>query len=897
MSWPSETWNRLRGLLTGARADRATQDEIRFHLEMESEKHIRAGVSPAEARRLAAVAFGSRPEAREAARDERGIRWIEEITRDLQYAARQLARTPSFTTVAVATLAIGIGATTAIFSIVNGVLLRPTSVPDPERVAVLWATDRRSGTSREPMAGPDFGDLERDVRGLAASAPVIGVQLNFRPTDGDPLRLSAVLTTGQYFTLMGIGPIRGRVFTAEESRPGGPAVAVLGEGFWRGRLAADPAVIGSEIRLNDSLVTVVGIVPRGADFGLDELHARAAYHAPYVGAGETDVWIPLRASEAESSRDSHSVLAVGRLGPGVSIARLQEELTGLGTTLEARYPQSNTERGFFAEPLEDVVFGPIRPVFRLLLAAVMLVLVVACVNVANLLLARGASRSREVALRATLGADRSRLIRQFLAETGLLALAGGAGGVSLAALVLGGLRALAPSDIPRIGEVAIDGRVLAMTLVVSLLAAVAFGLVPTMQAARLNVGEIVKRDGRSASGSRRQGRFRRGMVVAELALSVTLIVTAGLLVRSFWTLRNVDPGFTAAGILKAEYQLPESRYPRDFTRWPALTEIHNFNAAVLARVRAAPGVTNAAIAGAHPLDAAFTSSFRIEGREAEARDWPEISIRLVSPEYFPTMDLRVAHGRALGSGDETGGPPVAVINQAAADRFFPGRDPIGQEIRFWGTKRRIVGIVANEHFQGLAAPAPIAVYAPLSQAPSNSGVLLVRTSGDPIAVAGSVRDAIRSVDPGLAIYGVERLTETLLGSIAQRRFTMTVLVVFAAITLFLALIGVYGVLNYATTQRTKEIGIRTALGATRGEVAGLVVRNGLRMAAAGVVLGLIGAAFSSRLLTSMLFGIGRFDPVTFVAVPLLLFGAAALATWLPASRASRVEPITALRND
>jgi putative ABC transport system permease protein len=400
-------------------------------------------------------------------------------------------------------------------------------------------------------------------------------------------------------------------------------------------------------------------------------------------------------------------------------------------------------------------------------------------------------------------------------------------------------------------------------------------MVPTIQSLAVNPTASITGESRASTGGRGQSGFRRGLIVAQLALSVTLAIAAGLLVRSFWSLNAVDPGFQAAGILKAEYQLPESRYPRDFSRWPRLTEIHAYNAALLVRAAAIPGVTSAALAGAHPLDPGFTSSFRIVGREDEAKDWPEISIRSVSRDYFAALGLRVLQGRAFATTDLTETAPVAVINQAAARRFFASRDPVGQQIGFWGSARTIVGVVTDERFHGLAEAAPIAVYTLLDQAPMNGGVLLVRTDGHPASLAKAVTDAIHAVDPGLAVSGVEPLVDTLRGSVGQQRFAMLVLVTFGGLTLSLAVVGIYSVLAYTTTQRTREIGIRSALGASRGNVANLVMRSGITMAVVGIGLGL----------------------VTFVGVPSMVLIAALLASWLPARRAAAIEPIEALRAD
>ncbi|MDX2059188.1 MAG: FtsX-like permease family protein, partial [Gemmatimonadales bacterium] len=544
--------------------------------------------------------------------------------------------------------------------------------------------------------------------------------------------------------------------------------------------------------------------------------------------------------------------------------------------------------------LVDVVFGPTRPVLWLLTAAVFLVLLVACVNVANLLLARGAARAREVAVRTALGAGFSRLGRQFLTEALLLALAGAVVGVGFAYGGLALLVALAPNDIPRLGEVGIDGRVLAVTLAVTVAVGGGFGLVPTLQAAGLDVLGLVRAEGRGLTAGRTRRRGRDALVVAELALSVVLVVGAGLLIRSFQTVLAVHPGFEAAGVLKAQYQLPATRYPRDFSRFPDWTEIQAFHAGVLERARRVPGVESVAIAAAHPLDAGFTNSFLIVGREAEARDWPEITVRGVSADYFATMGVAIQRGRGFDGTDQPRSPAVALINEEAATRFFADRDPLGQEISFWGIRRRIVGVVGNERVRGLTEPAPPAVYVAITQVPPSDGVVLVKTA-DPARLGPAIRAAVAAGDPALSVFGVEPLARTMSDSVAQRRFAMMVLGAFAAVGLALALIGVYGVVTYTTSLRLRELGIRAALGAGRGEVVSLVVGEGGRLAAAGIALGWLGALAVSRLLTSLLYGVSTVDPLTFGLVPLLVLLAAIAATWVPAWRAGRVSPVEALR--
>jgi predicted permease len=595
------------------------------------------------------------------------------------------------------------------------------------------------------------------------------------------------------------------------------------------------------------------------------------------------------------------MFALGRLAPGVSPAAGQQEMSSIAGDLEAAYAE-NDERGINVEPLIEVIFSEVRPALLLLLAAVGLVLLVASANVANLLLARSASRTREVAVRASLGAGRRRLARQFLVEGLLLALLGGAVGVGLAFAGTNVLLAFAPGDIPRLDAVGIDGRVLAATLAASLLTGVVFGLVPTFKARRVDLQTALRSEsGAAGAGGARRGLLQSGLVVAELALAVVLVIGAGLLLKSFWQIQQVDPGFRAEGVLKAEFELSETRYPIDFSSWPDLefAGVHRFNTTLLERVRALPGVESVALAASHPMDRGSTNSFEIVGREAESAGMPEISIRSVSPGYFATVRLALQKGRAFDSGDSSQAPAVAIINEAAAELAFPDRDPIGQRIAFWNTERRIVGVVANEKFQGLTAKAPIAVYMSLAQLPSLGGseVLLVRTSGKLEALAAPVRAAIHDIDQELAVFGVEPLRETVGRSIAQQRFTMLLLGVFAVVAIALAVIGIHGVLSYIVARRTSEMGIRMALGASRGNVIGLVAGQGARLAAVGLALGLAAALAATRLLGSLLYGVTATDPATFAAVAVAVFSIAMLATFLPARRATGIVPVDALRHE
>ena len=822
------------------------------------------------------------------------------LGQDLRYALRLLIANPAFAAVALLTMALGIGANTAIFSVIDTVLLRPAPVKDIDALAVVWETDRNTSTTREPASLPDYLDYKQRSQRVEAIAAFAGNEVNYAPEGGEAIRIQALSVTHELLPLLGVHPIAGRGFTAEEASAGGPLVVVISDGLWTRAFGRDPSIVGRAIKLDDQSFTVIGIMERGSDFGVFQILTAADYSRAFADRGAraaVDVWLPMQQTPQSMPRSTHPIFMVARMRGGV--AATQAELTGIAADLERAFPE-NAARGVFVEPLSTVVFGPVRPALLVLLTAVGLVLLVACANVANLLLARGSARRREVAVRTALGASGLRMMRQFAAEGLLLAMVAAILGAGLAVAGVRLLVALAPADIPRIADAAVDLRVLTITLVVAIAAGLLFGMVPALQARRVDLqGSLKGEGGHGGSAGGERTRLRSILVVAECALAVMLVIGATLLIKSFWRIQHVDAGFVSAGILKAEYQLPSSRYPVDFRRFPDLKEIHAFTHGLLEKAERLPGVEAAAVSGYHPLDPGFTNSFRIIGREAEAATQPEISVRRVTPGYFRTMGVPLVRGRFLTEADHTSAPPVLLINEAAAQRFFAGQEPLGKQINFWGARRTIVGIIGNERFQGLAEAPPIAVYAPLDQAPSanGGGVLLVRTFGDPRALIASVRGVIREQDPALAVFGLEPFTETVSRSVAERRFTMLVLGLLASVALILAAIGVHGVLSYTVTQRAREIGIRMALGAQPSGVLRLVVTQGMTLALTGTALGLAAAFVLTRSMGTLLFGVTPTDPLTFIVVPLGLALVALVASYLPARRATRVDPVAALRAD
>ena len=820
------------------------------------------------------------------------------MLRDLRTAIRTLGASPGFTAAAVLTLALGIGANTAVFSVVHGVLLRPAPVDAIDGLVMVWETDRASQTTREPGSLPDYLDYRDRARTLESLGALIAGELNLTPPGGEPSRLAGARVTHNLLPLLGVAPIAGRAFTSGDDQPGSAPVVLLSDSLWRRIFNRQPSAIGQTLSLNDEPHTIVGVLPDEADFGVLQVLSAAAYGRAFADRGEgtrADLWVPLRGDPRLLPRSTHPILMVGRLARGMAPAAAQEELAAIAADLERRYPE-NTNRGVHIEAFRDVVFGPIQPTLYVLLSAVSLVLLVACVNVTSLLLARGAARAREVAVRRALGASRWQLGRQFLAESLVLTLLAAGTGVLLAYAGLASLLALAPAGVPRISLVSIDARVLSITLGISLVVAAVFGIVPSLQARGVDLISTLKAgDARGAVGGRTLGR--RILVVAELAFAVMLLAGAGLLVRSFWNLLQQDPGFRTDGVIKAEYQLPATRYPTDFRNWPNFAEQHAFTDRVVARARRLPGVVAVAVAGNHPLDRGFTNSFGIVGRQAPAGGWPELSIRRVTSGYFDTVNLPLAEGRGIGEGDTTRAAPVVVINEAASKRLFPDGRAVGAALRLYGNARTIVGVVADERVHGLGEAPPIAAYLPISQAPSanGAGVLMVRTAGDAAALAGSVTGVIREEDPTLAVFGVEPLAATLSRSLAERRFAAILLGSFAGLALLLGAVGVYGMLSFDITRRRGEIGIRLALGARPSAILGLMLGQGARLAAAGVAVGLAGAFALSRFLSALLFGVSAQDPMTLATVSVLLLAVALAATAIPAWQAARTDAAAVLR--
>jgi putative ABC transport system permease protein len=893
-------WRRYLRML-GSDPAGDTEDEIAFHLSARVEDLMRAGLSEAEAGARARREFGDvdaiRREMREIGlarqrRSRRARRW-DSVGQDLRIAARGLRRSPGFTLVGVLTLALGIGANAALFSILDAVLLRPLPYPDAERVVRVYA--QWEGSARAELSPAEYLDL----REQAGSFQALGVYADgwANLTGGDrPERLRAAYLSASAFPALGVRAAAGRAFTAAEDAPGAAPVAVLGHDLWVRRYAADPGIVGREIRLDGGPATVVGVMPAGFALPDDLARGEAA-----------DVFLPLGIDRASvPNRGSHFLHGVARLRPGVTPAAARRELAAVAAGFVRDFPDdypANMAFGTGAEPVRDAVLGQVRPVLLLLTGAVGLVLLIACVNVASLLLARADARRREMAVRRALGAGRGRMVRLLLAESLLLSVAGGAVGLLIASGLVGVLPLVHAPDLPRLDRVRIDAGVLAFTAGVAVLTAFVFGLVPSLAASRGSLEPLLREGGRGGTASRSRQRVRSVLVGGQVALAAVLLISAGLLLRSLIALQGVDPGYRTDGVLTAQLSLPAADYPED-------RQVVESYRTLLRRLRALPGVVSAGAVTNLPLASSLGDlNFRIEGRELpQGEVSPRADWQAVAPGYFETLGMRLVRGRGVEPRDDERAPGVAVINEAVARRYWPGRDPLGQRLLLGGGAGpgwvTVVGVVHDVRHGSLRDEPEPQIYIPHAQfrfwnggGAARSLSLVLRTLGDPMAQAGALRQRVSEMDPNLTVSEVRTLASVRSESVARPRFVTLLLGLFATLAALLAAVGIYGLVSYQVVLRIPEIGIRLALGARASSVARLVLRQGLLLAAAGLLAGVLGALAATRLLSHLLFGVAALDTVTFVAIPLLLVAVALLASWLPARRAARLDPATVLRAD
>jgi predicted permease len=816
---------------------------------------------------------------------------MERIIHDIRYALRKLARTPAFTLIVVATLALAIGATTAMFTIVNGVLLNPLGFTRPDRLVYVQSTDP---TGKPMYASPqdllDYRDRSHSFVGLAAVDA--GRNMSLARESAPAIRITSARVGASFFSLLGVPAEHGRTFAANEDAKGAPKVVVLSHAAWQRDFGGDPRIVGQRITLDNELYDVIGIAP-----------------ATFTFPGKPDLWYPAEWESSEigdKSRGWHTVAAIARLKDGVTLESAKRDLESIAGQIAAAFPRYDAKIGATASPLRDAIVGNVEAPLWAMLGAVGFVLLIACANDANLLLVRASSRESEIAVRTALGAGRRRLIQQLVTESMLLALAGAAAGTLLASWVVDAVSAFGPAGVPRIQEIAIDSHALLFTSAIAVLTGLAFGLLPALHVSKSDVSAMLRAGARGSTGS--GNRTRSALVVVELALGMVLLVGAGLLLRSFARLTHVDPGFRPDHLVVFDVALSDKKYEYDAPTNAFVNDVQQ-------RLAALPGTQSVAVAADRPIDPnplfEASTSFTVDGQPKPAAGLePESRLLPVSPSFFQTLGLELVRGRTfVDVENRIDAAPVVVINETLARRYFPGRDPIGLHLTFGlshtytaspadsvRVRGEIVGIVKDVHTNSLSAAPPAATYVPYATLPAGP-TFLVRTSAEPLVVEREIRSAIAAVDRTTATFELGTMDEALSDSVAQPRFYALLLSGFAAVALLLAALGIYGVVSYGVSQRTREFGIRLALGATGNDVTRLVVGRGASLTAVGVGAGLVMALVVTRAIRGLLFGVGPFDAVTFGCVAALLALVAIAASWLPARQAARVDPVTAMRAD
>jgi putative ABC transport system permease protein len=878
MEWLERTWRRLLFPFRRERFDRELEEEMRLHLEMQAEENREDGMDAEEARYAAMRRFGNAMSLREQSRDAWGWRSWEVLVRDVRFGIRTLRRSPGFTTAAVLTLALGIGANTAIFSLLNGVLLRPLPFPDPDRLVLVWLESADRPGRESLLSWPTMGDFmdwrarNRVFQDMGTLDRLSPFQLTGR---GDPEEVESAIVTAGFLRALGVPPVLGHTFTEPDDQPGAPRLVLLSHAFWQRRFAGDRDVVGRTLTLDDQPATVAGVMP--ATFRFPD--AAVAF---WTNAGAS------YGARDYADRHRHDFLVAARLKPGVGLGRANEDIKAIAALLQREYPATNAGVGAFVAPLRSHFVGDVRRRYYLLLATAAFILLIACANVANVLLSRAAGRRREFAIRAAIGAGRAGIVRQLLVESLLLAAAGGGLGLLLSTRSSAFLTRLIPASASGIAAIQVDWRVLAFAFLVASGTAFLFGLAPALDASRLDLNEALQQTG-SPRISGRPSRLRVALAMGEVALAIVLLTGAGLMIRTFAAVRGIDPGFPARNLLTLSTPLAFHEYPDQVRR-------NAFYEQVLAKIEALPGV----------ISAGYTTGVPLVFKGYVGEVWPETPdgtteradarFRMVTPRYLQTLGVPLRRGRHLDARDDTGAPQVALINEAMARRLWPGQDAIGKRFR---RQRRpwitVVGIVGNIRQAGLEeAPQP-EMYRPYQQERNYAPGLLVRTAGDPLAMVAAVRRAIWAVNPDQPITKVASMEQVLDREVDQRRLQTLLLGAFAGLALTLASLGIYGVLSYLVSLRTHEIGVRMALGARSADILKEVVMRGLGMAVAGTGLGLLAALALTRLMSHMLFGVAPTDALTYAAVAGVGLSVSTLASYIPARRATRIDPIEALR--
>jgi len=876
---------RLGGLFSSERRERELAAEMDSHLRMHIEDNLRRGMSATEARRNALIKLGGIEQAKQNYRDRRGLPFLETLLQDLRFAFRTLHNSPGFTTIAVLTLALGIGANTAVFSVVYAVLLQPLPYKDASRLIVLNETTPKVGTVS--VSYPNFLDWRASSRSFSQFAALHSVGFNLAGIN-QPESIFGEAVSPNFLSMMGIRPFLGRDFDASEEKAGTPPVLLLSYSLWQSHLASDPGVVGKTITLDGRVFTIIGVLPPN-----------------YRSLDKTDVllpigvWITDSTEEASERGNRGDMSVIGKLAPGISLSQARSEMVGIAARLAKDYPASNDQFGVALQPIRDAFVGDIRTAVLVLFRAVMFVLLIACANVANLFLVRGSARTREIALRIAFGASRGRIIRQLLTESFFLALLGGLLGSVLAFGGIQGITRLIPDGMLSGSTVSLNGAVLLFAACVVVLATFVFGLAPAAHSANPDVLPELKEGARTARAGTAQNRLRGALAVAELALAMILLVGAGLMMKSLYHLMNVDPGFRPDRVLKLQMDLRAQQYSKD----PAIL---NFWQQVLDRVRALPDVESAALGTVIPLnDNHSRTDITIEGIPLPSPgNFPHPDFHLVSPDYLATLGIPLLRGRAFAEADKQNAPRVALVNATLAKRFFPNDDPVGKRFMYghpsaknppkWYT---IVGVVGDTKLYGLANPARLEVYNSCFQDPTSEMDLVVKSKTDPAALTSSIREAVQSVDKDQPIFAISTMNQLVSNSVATQRITLVLLGLFSGLALILGAIGIYGVISYSVAQRTREIGVRTALGAQSRDVLRLVMGDGVKIAFFGLIFGLAGALALTRLMASLLFEVKPADFTTFASVAIVLALVALVACYIPARRAAGVDPLVALRHE
>jgi len=900
--WIYTTPLRLRSLFRQRATDQELDEELRYHVECRTEENIAKGMTPQEARRAAMLAMGGVEKRKEECRETRKVNWLQNVAQDIRYGLRMLRKSPGFTVTAVLTIALGIGATTAIFSIVDATLLHPLPYPHPEQLVSVEDDLPGVGAQSVGISVPEWQDFERSGIFQHVS-PIGGGSVNLTGSS-QPMRIFFAAVPPNYFALIGLNPQLGRSFNPEDRTPGFTLECLISDGLWKRAFGADPQVLGRSIRLDNDLYQIIGVMPAG-------------YHDPGRTNEErnTEMWLATGFAGAPAPLPQRNLRilpnTIARIAPGLTVKTAQSRLDALVASLQKQFPVDYPEQSAWRvrlEPLQETVVGNARQSLILLLAAVGLVLLIGCVNVANLLLARASARGREMAVRQALGAARKRLMSQLLVEGLLLSLVGGIAGLAILFCTKGFLLRLVPESLPRLNNISISWPVLFFALAATIAAGVIFGLAPALHIGRPDLTAVFKQEGRGSTGSGAQARTRRVLVITEFALSLVLMIAAGLLLRSFADLLNVRPGFDPQNVMAVRTWLPVPNDP-DTDIYGTTAQEAPFIRELIRRSRTMPGVEEAAVGDLAAIPLGHSRNdlnpyrMTLEGQAIQSEQAPVVEVSEATPEYFHMLGMPLLRGRLFVEMDDEKAPPVAVINEAFARTYWPAGDPIGQHLQLkrmrgsrgnppWTT---VVGVIADARTESLAEESAPQIYLSLYQMHPKDLAIFLRGRLDPATTPVELRREVQSINPELPVFGAQTLKEAVSVSLSERRFSMEMVGLFALTALLLAGLGIYGVISYIVSERRHEIGIRLALGAQNRTILRMVLRQGLGLAIAGAAVGLTCALIVSHLMAGLLYGVRPTDPLTFAGVALLLIGVALLACYIPARRAMKVDPIVALR--